>query len=174
MDYRARPVEIRKETPLPAENLLEDTAGMLRPTFESGPIATHQRPLGAVACCSHFLLTCDALRMASLHFKGHRSVYCSCDKDCDGDAAKIREGKYGLEAIFMKYGVDFWINGHEHDYEVITPPGTPLPRIHLHLHLVNRFFLLAFTPVIYNVLKPKCRVEGRDLRPARKLLEPCI
>jgi len=52
---------------------------------------------------------------------GHRSVYCSCDKDCDGDAAKIRGGKYGLEEIFMKYGVDFWINGHEHDYERSFP-----------------------------------------------------
>ena len=38
---------------------------------------------------------------------GHRSVYCSCDKDCDGAAKTIREGKYGLEEVFMKYGVDF-------------------------------------------------------------------
>ena len=53
--------------PLPTEHLLEDTDGLLRhpppPFFLKGgggdtKQAHHQRPLGAVACCSRFLLTC--------------------------------------------------------------------------------------------------------------------
>ena len=46
---------------------------------------------------------------------GHRSIYCSCDGDCDGAATTVREGAYGMEALFQKYGVDLFINGHEHD-----------------------------------------------------------
>ncbi len=45
---------------------------------------------------------------------GHRSIYCSCDGDCDGAATTVRNA---LEAIFLAHGVDLWINGHEHDYE---------------------------------------------------------
>ena len=52
---------------------------------------------------------------------GHRSVYCSCDGDCDIAAATIRSGSYGLENLFYKYGVDFFLNGHEHDYERMWP-----------------------------------------------------
>ena len=48
---------------------------------------------------------------------GHRSIYCSCDGDCDGAATTVREGTHGLEAVFMEYGVDFFLNGHEHNYE---------------------------------------------------------
>ena len=48
---------------------------------------------------------------------GHRSIYCSCDADCDADAKAVRDGPTGLEALFMKHGVDVWINGHEHNYE---------------------------------------------------------
>jgi hypothetical protein len=51
---------------------------------------------------------------------GHRSVYCSCDGDCGADATLVREGpnkKYGIEELAYKYGVDLFINGHEHDYE---------------------------------------------------------
>jgi acid phosphatase type 7 len=44
---------------------------------------------------------------------GHRSIYCSCDSDCDADATTVREGAQGLEALFMRFGVDLWINGHE-------------------------------------------------------------
>ena len=100
---------------------------------------------------------------------GHRSIYCSCDGDCDGAATLVRSGpcvslgglawllytwsrylivvassgsllcmlqciccivrrdahasfvlfgivRYGLEEIFMDYGVDFFLNGHEHNY----------------------------------------------------------
>jgi acid phosphatase type 7 len=39
---------------------------------------------------------------------GHRSIYCSCDSDCDGDATAVREGQYGLEALMNQYGVDLW------------------------------------------------------------------
>jgi len=48
---------------------------------------------------------------------GHRSLYCSCDGDCEGDAVVLRNGTYGLEELFMDYGVDFFLNGHEHNYE---------------------------------------------------------
>ena len=42
---------------------------------------------------------------------GHRSIYCSCDGDCDGAANTVREGAYGMEAMFKKHAVDLWING---------------------------------------------------------------
>ena len=56
---------------------------------------------------------------------GHRAIYCSCDGDCDASAGELREGvkqkdgslKYGLEELFMQQGVDFFFNGHEHNYE---------------------------------------------------------
>eukprot|EP00750_Incisomonas_marina_P007646 INCI15019.2.p1 GENE.INCI15019.2~~INCI15019.2.p1 ORF type:complete len:838 (+),score=117.03 INCI15019.2:61-2514(+) len=48
---------------------------------------------------------------------GHRSMYCSCDADCDEDAETIRTGTYGLEELFMDQGVDLFLNGHEHNYE---------------------------------------------------------
>ena len=55
---------------------------------------------------------------------GHRSIYCSCDGDCDGAANTVRDGvdgKYGMEDLMFKHGVDFFINGHEHDYERSWP-----------------------------------------------------
>ena len=55
---------------------------------------------------------------------GHRSIYCSCDGDCDGSATTVREGSAtcgGLEALFFDMGVDFFMNGHEHDYERMWP-----------------------------------------------------
>lgn len=50
---------------------------------------------------------------------GHRSIYCSCDSDCDGDASVVRngpkgDGVYGMEGLLNKYKVDLWVNGHEH------------------------------------------------------------
>lgn len=50
--------------------------------------------------------------------QGHRSVYCSCDGDCDSDAVTVRKD---LEPLMMQYGVDFFINGHEHNYERSFP-----------------------------------------------------
>jgi acid phosphatase type 7 len=55
----------------------------------------------------------------------HRGLYCSCDGDCNTVATRMRAGipipnlgmKYGLEELLYKYGVDMWINGHEHNYE---------------------------------------------------------
>jgi acid phosphatase type 7 len=44
---------------------------------------------------------------------GHRSIYCSCDSDCDSDATVVREGANGMEELFRKHSVDIWINGHE-------------------------------------------------------------
>lgn len=53
---------------------------------------------------------------------GHRDIYCSTsdDNDCasPGDAGKIRDD---LEPLFYKYGLDIWINGHEHSYERTYP-----------------------------------------------------
>ena len=53
---------------------------------------------------------------------GHRSVYCSCDGDCDSNSEQIRDGPfkngtYGLEDLFFRHGVDIYLNGHEHNYE---------------------------------------------------------
>jgi hypothetical protein len=58
---------------------------------------------------------------------GHRSVYCSCDGDCDESAQVLRDGPYynatnnnrtySYEDLFFSRGVDLYINGHEHDYE---------------------------------------------------------
>jgi len=42
---------------------------------------------------------------------GHRSIYCSCDGDCDAGALIIRDGPWGLEKVFMEYGVDLFLNG---------------------------------------------------------------
>jgi hypothetical protein len=50
--------------------------------------------------------------------EGHRSVYCSCDKDCDNPARVVRKS---LEPLLFKYGVDLFINGHEHNYERSYP-----------------------------------------------------
>ena len=60
---------------------------------------------------------------------GHRSIYCSCDGDCGPDAVKVRDGVpqadgttlYGMEDLLFKYGVDLFVNGHEHDYERSWP-----------------------------------------------------
>ena len=48
---------------------------------------------------------------------GHRSLYCSCDDDCDADTWILRQGTYGLEELFFEQGVDLFLNGHEHNYE---------------------------------------------------------
>lgn len=55
----------------------------------------------------------------------HKSIYCSCDGDCDDDATLFRAGEvqadgsylYGYENLFYEYGVDLFLNGHEHNYE---------------------------------------------------------
>eukprot|EP00494_Astrolonche_serrata_P029559 UN29826 len=54
---------------------------------------------------------------------GHRPLYCSSNTDKCGDATKLlREGpeghpELGLEALFHQYGVEFYICGHNHNYE---------------------------------------------------------
>jgi hypothetical protein len=58
---------------------------------------------------------------------GHRSIYCSCDGDCDASATTLRDGPFftetnqnrtwSYEDLFFQHGVDLFINGHEHDYE---------------------------------------------------------
>eukprot|EP00939_MAST-03C_sp_MAST-3C-sp1_P004575 g4575.t1 len=53
---------------------------------------------------------------------GHRSMYCSCDGDCNDEAAQQRlgpwsNGTYGFERLFFEQGVDLFVNGHEHNYE---------------------------------------------------------
>ena len=45
---------------------------------------------------------------------GHRSLYCSCDGDCDESATALRRE---WEQLFYEHGVDLFINGHEHNYE---------------------------------------------------------
>ena len=57
---------------------------------------------------------------------GHRSIYCSCDDDCDSDATVLRrgvgatntsDGSWGMEALLNRFKVDLWINAHEHNVE---------------------------------------------------------
>jgi hypothetical protein len=48
---------------------------------------------------------------------GHRSIYCSCDGDCDSSSWILRQGEWGLEDLLFKQGVDLFLNGHEHNYE---------------------------------------------------------
>ena len=50
--------------------------------------------------------------------EGHRSMYCTCDGDCDGDAKILRDA---LEQTLFDYGVDLFVNGHEHNYERTYP-----------------------------------------------------
>ena len=57
---------------------------------------------------------------------GHRSMYCSCDGDCDAEASQQRlgpwsNGTYGFEELFFNMGVDLFVNGHEHNYERSYP-----------------------------------------------------
>jgi len=57
---------------------------------------------------------------------GHRSMYCSCDGDCDEEAAQQRlgpwsNGTYGFEKLLFEQGVDLFVNGHEHNYERMWP-----------------------------------------------------
>ena len=59
---------MRHPPPLPTENLLEDTDGRrdeATQQLSKGDEAPHRRPLGAVACCSLFLLTRALLLMTS-------------------------------------------------------------------------------------------------------------
>eukprot|EP00927_Polykrikos_kofoidii_P070393 TRINITY_DN6656_c0_g2_i1.p1 TRINITY_DN6656_c0_g2~~TRINITY_DN6656_c0_g2_i1.p1 ORF type:complete len:600 (-),score=86.87 TRINITY_DN6656_c0_g2_i1:254-2053(-) len=49
---------------------------------------------------------------------GHRSMYCSCDRECGDLATSIR---VDLEELLMDYGVDFFLNAHQHNYERSFP-----------------------------------------------------
>lgn len=61
----------------------------------------------------------------SKNCRNFSGLYCSCDSDCDSNAQKLRAGVlqsngkylYGLEQLLYQYGVDLWLNGHEHNYE---------------------------------------------------------
>lgn len=78
---------------------------------------------------------------------GHRSIYCSCDGDCDSSATIIRDGiningslHYGLEDLFMDNGVDFFLNGHEHasaQARIKKKCGSILPLTFTHSLLQN-------------------------------------
>ena len=63
------------------------------------------------------LASVDRARTPWVVAAAHRSMYCSCDADCDGDAAAVRGGAQGLEAALNEFGVDLWMNGHEHNAE---------------------------------------------------------
>jgi 3',5'-cyclic AMP phosphodiesterase CpdA len=60
---------------------------------------------------------------------GHRPMYCS-DRDssdysdCTADTDLVRDGllgRWGLEDLLYKYGVDLYLCGHEHSYERLWP-----------------------------------------------------
>lgn len=59
----------------------------------------------------------DRARTPWLVVAAHRSLYCSCDADCDGDAAAVRDGPLGLEALLLEFRADLFLNGHEHNAE---------------------------------------------------------
>ena len=63
------------------------------------------------------LAAVDRARTPWLVVAGHRSLYCSCDADCLGDAATVRDGPQGLEALLLEHKADLWLNGHEHNAE---------------------------------------------------------
>ena len=59
---------------------------------------------------------------------GHKPLYCSSvpDSDCGSNAELVRNGvlnkttnkyQYGMEQLFYEQGADFYICGHEHNYE---------------------------------------------------------
>eukprot|EP01063_Lacrimia_lanifica_P008922 TRINITY_DN15998_c0_g1_i1.p1 TRINITY_DN15998_c0_g1~~TRINITY_DN15998_c0_g1_i1.p1 ORF type:complete len:573 (+),score=191.29 TRINITY_DN15998_c0_g1_i1:72-1790(+) len=51
--------------------------------------------------------------------EGHRSMYCtSNDGDCSKETWELRND---LEELLYRYGVDLFVNGHEHDYERTYP-----------------------------------------------------
>ncbi|XP_044523339.1 acid phosphatase type 7 [Gracilinanus agilis] len=58
---------------------------------------------------------------------GHRPMYCSNADldDCTRHESKVRKGlsggRYGLEDLFYKYGVDLQLWAHEHSYERLWP-----------------------------------------------------
>ena len=58
---------------------------------------------------------------------GHRSIYCSCDGDCDAAAETLRVGIHGLEDVLFDNGVDLFLNGHEHNYERNVRQKTACP-----------------------------------------------
>ena len=81
---------------------------------------------------------------------GHKPIYCSynwsscCWDACDTDDSSQWVNQYALniEPLFLKYGVDLWLNGHTHNYERSFPgrwEGT------LCCGLVNILSLLAAT-----------------------------
>lgn len=91
---------------------------------EAGSVGT-----GVDVLSQHRWLTEDLARANANRAKvpwivvhGHRSIYCSCDKDCDAGAALLRDGPLGLEELFMDHGVDLFLNGHEHNCETRCPP----------------------------------------------------
>jgi predicted phosphodiesterase len=50
---------------------------------------------------------------------GHRPLYCvDGERACSGEAAQLRSG---FEALFVKYGVDLVLSGHEHNYQAMYP-----------------------------------------------------
>jgi predicted phosphodiesterase len=73
------------------------------------------------------LASVDRARTPWVIVYGHRSVYCSCDGDCDGAATTVREGAHGLEELFRKHRVDLFLNGHEHNYERLYPTYKSAP-----------------------------------------------
>lgn len=54
---------------------------------------------------------------------GHQSVYCSTgdDGDCNLPGGPAWNYRLLLEPLFFEFGVDFWMNGHEHSYERSYP-----------------------------------------------------
>jgi hypothetical protein len=82
----------------------------------------------------------DRARTPWVVVAGPRSMYCSCDADCDGDAATVRDGPLGLEATLNEFGVDLWCARGRR--RAAPSPAAPAPPA----TFVCRPFLLPLSP----------------------------
>ena len=53
---------------------------------------------------------------------GHRSLYCSCDGDCDAGALELRAA---LEKLFFDNGVDLYLNGKKTCNSFVSATACP-------------------------------------------------
>ena len=63
--------------------------------------------------------------------QGHRNIWCSTSDDADCGAQQAGLLQRDLEPLWFKYGLDLWINGHEHsckDRSTPFPPGTRISK----------------------------------------------
>lgn len=124
MDNSSTPVDLPGLASTPWNNhWFSYSVGLVHFTVLSTEAYFNYGSGGAAAVASQYewadadLAAVDRTKTPWVIAYAHRSIYCSCDSDCDSAATTVRTGKYGLEALFRKHEVDIFINGHEHNYE---------------------------------------------------------